>query len=221
MARRTLNYDVFLSYTFPLPDASQAATVRTALSAAGFLVFDPSQISPGGNLGDKVLKALAESAALVAVITGLAPSSPSTLTAIGAASAWGKHIYLIQGQPFTGPLPSYLNRYPVYPLDRIDDLINAIRIGLKPLTKEEQERLTQVYASINSSVDHLMADPVLVHELATEFNKRRNVQRSGERLIRELLQLRKQGRLSRIAAMSSSSSSSSRSTSSSSSSSSD
>ncbi len=196
MKKRYENYDVFLSYS--LADRPTAETVRLSLIQAGLQVFDPGCVKPGLSLTEAVWHALAVSEALVAVIPADGDPTPNTATELGAAMAWSKPIYLLRQENGRSRTPSFLSSYGVYPVSRVDDVASAIKRGQKPLSSDELEVLKKVYLNMQTPTDQFLRDPALVDRLAQEFRARARSQIAGERLLHEMLRLRKQGRWPRL-----------------------
>lgn len=196
MSTKTTTNDVFLSYS--MADAEAARTVTASFVAAGIQVFDLAELRPGENLQQVVMKAIAEASALVAVLKPSSSSNPSIAVEIGAAWAWNKPVFVISTDEQDLRPPSFLGDARVYPPSRVDDVIRAIRRSLQPLSDEDRHVLRAVYASLNLSTDNLVQQPTAVDALATSFNRRRHKHVSGERLVQELIRMRKQGRLPRL-----------------------
>ncbi|MEW6252245.1 MAG: toll/interleukin-1 receptor domain-containing protein [Planctomycetota bacterium] len=189
-------HDVFLSYS--IADARFARSVANSLRAAGILVFDPVALRAGGNLQQAVMRAIAESAAVVAVLSNRA-SAPSIGVEIGAAWAWRKPIFIIREDENDLRSPWALPDLRVYSASAIDDLAHAIRQGMQPLLSEqEQESLVAAYSTLNVPTDQLLSRPAAIDELAAAFSRRGGRQIAGERLVQELIRLRKQGALPRL-----------------------
>jgi hypothetical protein len=104
---------------------------------------------------------------------------------------------LING-PSSTKLPPALNAYPAFPLGRLDEVIRAVRTGFDPLTDSERNVLADVYRGLNTPADQLSQSPRALRELTGAFNKQTNKQFSEERLMWELLRMRKSGKLPRL-----------------------
>lgn len=117
---------------------------------------------------------------------------------MGAAMAWHKPIFVVHTMTGNVRLPSYLEDFPAYPISRIDDVVQSIKRGLKPLSENEQSVLTSVYAELGIPTDRLLREPAAIEKFAQAFNKLCGTNLSGERLLQELVRLRKDGRLPRL-----------------------
>ena len=114
---------------------------------------------------------------------------------IGAARAWNKPIFAVITDPSSTRLPRALSGIDLYPPARIDDVITAIKLSGEQLSDEDRLRLSKVFADIGVSVDQLALDPRHLQELVKQFKKHTGKRVPGERLLSELLRMRKQGRL--------------------------
>jgi len=190
-------YDVFLSY--PMTEAALADQVARALQQAGLDVFhDRFEIEAGENYRDALWRAVAESAALIAIVPSEGPLASFVVFEIGAFKAWRKPIYVIQAAEGSIKLPSYLADCPVYPVSRVNDVVESIKRGLSSLTEDDRALLLGLYGRLGRPPDQLLADPAAIDALAREFYAKCGKMVPGERLVRELLTLRKQGNLPRL-----------------------
>lgn len=198
MSVQTTIYDVFLSYS--LTEADEARLIQRALTEAGFDVFNPAEAGPEGGEAatDALWQALAESAALVVLLHPQREPSAAVLVELGAAMAWDKPVYVVQIGPGTAKPPTYLASYPLYPLSRIDDVAGAVKRSLRTLDDEDRAVLCDVYLDLGVPTDQLLRNPSSLDRLADEFNRRANENLPGERLVQELIRLRKTGGLPRL-----------------------
>ncbi len=195
MSTQTWQYDVFVSYS--LTEGQTADLVERALTEAGLGVVSHANVPPGADWREFLRKALAESDALVAIIDPQR-TLPSVIgVEVGAALAWHKPVYVIHTTTGNVKLPSYLGNSPVYSVSRIDDAVQSIKRGLKPLSEEEQSVLASVYVELGIPLDKLLGEPASVEQLARDFSHRCRRDVSGERLVQELARLRKRGSLPR------------------------
>jgi len=195
MSTQATTYDVFLSY--PITESRLAQQIACALQKVGLDVFRQDSVQSGEDVQDIVWRAVAESAALIAILPSESPLAPSMAFEVGAFKAWNKPIYVIRAARESIKVPSYLAGYPVYPVSRIDDVIDSIRRGVEPLSEEERDALIAVYSELRLPVDQLLHQPVLIEQLADEFAARCGKRTSGEHLVQELLRLRKRNGLHR------------------------
>lgn len=197
MSTQTLTtYDVFLSY--PMTESGLADQVARSLNQAGLDVFWDREIGIGESLQDTIWRALAESAALIAIVPSEGTLASNIAVEVGAFKAWCKPIYIIQAARGQIRPPTYLADCPIYPLSRVDDVVASIKRGLASLTEDDCGILATIYGDYNIPVDKLLTNPAAIEKLADEFNTRCGKRVTGERLVQELLRLRKAGRLPRI-----------------------
>ena len=138
-------YDVFLSY--PMTEAALADQVARALQQAGLDVFyDRFEIEAGEDYRDALWRAVAESAALIAIVPSEGPLASFIVFEIGAFKAWHKPIYVIQAAEGNIKLPNYLADCPVYPLSRVTDVVESIKRGLASLTEDDRVVLEDIYS---------------------------------------------------------------------------
>jgi hypothetical protein len=189
-------YDVFLSY--PRAEAALAGSVARALEQAGLDVFWQDRLVAGENWRDAIWQALAESSAMIAIVPSEGLLSSSVAVEVGAFNAWRRPVYVIQASRGGVKLPIYLASFPVYPLSRVDDVVESIKRGLEPLSEKDRKTLALLYGELGIPVDQIVTNPPLIDRLAHEFEAGSGKKIAGERLVRELLQLRKSGDLPRL-----------------------
>ena len=199
MTRKSQTYDVFISCASV--DTEIAGTVAGHLSRQGFAVFVPflmTSTSPSGHQSpvDALWEALAESEALVAIFSGEASSTAQGLE-IGAAIAWHKPIYIVSATS-SPKVPRMIDQYSIYPLSRLDDVVGAIRAGLAPLTDDELNTLVWAYRQVGVPSDQLNRNPDALERLRHLFSKEAGRECSAERLLREIMRLRKSSRWTRL-----------------------
>ena len=190
---RISEFDVFLSYA--AADRDTAELVADSLHNAGLDVFNPRSVATADDLSDIFWKALAESAALVVVVSPERAPASSIGVEIGAAAAWHKPIFIVHTSTGSIQFPSYLMQYKTYPLSRIDDVALEIRRGLEVLSDDEKRKLIQAYSELGIPADRLLGEPSSIEKLARAFRSSALREVPGERLMRELINLRKRGLL--------------------------
>ena len=197
MSVQTTIYDVFLSYS--LAEAEHAELVERTLMHAGLDVFNPAKLEPGSQIRDILWRALAESAALVLIVDPVRAPGSNVGVELGAAMAWHKPIYVVHANGgSTVKLPSYLREFPVYPMSRVEDIALSVKRGLTALSEEERALLASVYIDLGIPLDKLLVEPTHVDALGQAFNRRCPRHVTGERLVQELVRLRKGGQLARL-----------------------
>lgn len=189
-------FDVFISHASA--DRQLAAKVAESFESDGLETFYSASIPPGADIEDSIWQALAESRALLVIVSPDLPTHAMGMIELGGAIAWSKPVYLIINGPPSYKLPPVLSSYPAYPLSRLEDVIRAIREGIQPLTNDESELLIRLYKHLGIPSDQLSQTPHALRELAKEFNEQIGRQYSGERLLSELIRMRKRGELPRM-----------------------
>lgn len=192
---KTPEFDVYVAYS--AADASFARTLMDALRAGGLEIFDPGNLPAGENLRDVVVAAMAECRAVIAVVTPESAGSPSIAVELGAALAWMKPIFVLTSDAAASSQFAELAGFRVYDPSRVDDVIFEIKQSSAPLSDADRNTLIKLYATMGVPTDRLVSQPASVVELAEAFRRQRRKNISGERLVQELIRLRKQGRLSR------------------------
>ena len=191
--------DVFLSHS--ALDSRIAREIAASLKAAGLETFRADAMEPVRDSSQAIWEALAESRALIVIVSADAPIPPMGMVEIGAAAAWNKPIFLVVNGPPSTKLPPGLSSYPAYPLAHLEEVIRAIRSSFEPLTEEQRAVLLRVYQKMETSADQLGQSPKALRELTRQVNKFTHKQFSGERLLSEILRMRKKGQLPRLRAV--------------------
>jgi hypothetical protein len=199
-ARRTP--DVFISHS--PRDAPLALEVANAFRTSGLVAFTEFELTAGENLSDALWEALAESRALLTIIS---PAGPTAWMSIetGAARAWQKPIYTVVTDPSATRPPATLGEGRLYTIGRIQDVIRDIKAQAAEFSDEDRAYLVDLYSRLNVPVDRLSVDPRRLETLVRGFQKGRGRAVTGERLLSELLRLRKRGQLHKLRPSSSSS----------------
>ncbi len=190
--------DVLVSHA--AGDASLAKNVADALRANGLeAVTDAELLDKGTDASDALWEALSESRALVTILPPTGPT-PSMTLELGAARAWNKPVFGIVTDPSAAHVPEWLRGVPVYPSGRIDDIIRAIKQSGKELSDDDRSLLADLYRASGIPVDQFALDPTQLDKFVQRFQTATGRSVSGERLLSELLRMRKQGKLPRVPA---------------------
>jgi hypothetical protein len=192
MADANKTCDVFIAHA--AEDAALAGDIANACRASGLEAITAAEILPAENVSDALWDALAESRALLAVLSRSGPT-PSMAIELGAARAWNKPIFGVVADPTLTDLPPGLSGIHLYTSGRVEDVIRAIKRSSEELTEEDRSLLAQRYTEMGASVDQLALEPRLLQELVKRFTAGTGKAVPGERLLSELLRMRKQGRL--------------------------
>jgi hypothetical protein len=188
--------DVFISHA--ISDREIASDVAHALDSAGLTSFHIGLVEAGNDLSKEIWEALSESRALIAIISPETANYSMGMIEIGAAAAWNKPVFLLINGPSSTRIPAALQNYSIYPLNRLDEVVHAIKSGFEPLSQSERDSLADIYSQLNLPTDQLSQSPSALRDLTVEFNARSGKQFSGERILSELLRLRKKGKLPRL-----------------------
>lgn len=198
MRKKSKTYDVFISYSFQ--DIEVAHRIRDWMEAEGLVPFLASSEDLSSNkqsIYDVMREALVESEALV-VATSFGKPSLGMGIEFGAASAWGIPIYVVFDGPKPPELSGMIRGFPVYPLQRIDEVVAAIHKELQALSDEELAILAALYCEYDVPVNRMSIEPGILGRLTQRFNRRTGRNLSGERLLRVMMRLRKSGKWPRL-----------------------
>src|SRR5690606_28462461 len=88
--------------------------------------------------------------------------------------------------------------YPTYPRNQIDEILGQILRNLKPLSDDDRTVLAETYRDMNIPTDLLGQSPRVLRQLVEGFTAKTQKQLSGDRLLSELLRMRKRGVLPRL-----------------------
>jgi hypothetical protein len=193
MAKRNRLCDVFIANS--PSDAALATEIADACRASGLEAITNVELPPGLDTSDALWEALAESRALIVVLPHSGPTD-SMWIEIGAVRAWNKPIFGVLTDPSIHPPPA-LSDIIFYTPSRVDELVGAVKSLNRGLSEADSSTLTEVYEEIGASVDQLILDPGLRQRLVRRFTTRARKAVTEERLLSELLRMRKQGRLKR------------------------
>jgi hypothetical protein len=184
---------IYLS--FSARDEAAVAKVRHALLDGGCVVVTASDAEAHSSWFSHFKLAMEETDAMVLIASPEMVASPNTAFEYGAAMAWGKPVYTIGAMKL---LPEYLRQTRVVSLARLDELVRELKHEAEPLTESERRILTEVYVDLGVPTDKLFMEPEASAQLVDEFNRRSRSNAGLNRLIRELLRLRKVGALPKL-----------------------
>jgi hypothetical protein len=185
---------VFLSYSSR--DHALADTLRRALASSGFDVLRAQETPSGAPIEDAIRDLMRASDVFVVVASPDQVNSSWTAFEVGAAMAWEKPIFVVTSEPRS--LPPYLARYRVVDASELPRLIGSVKRETAPLTEEERRILRTVYTGMGVPSDRLAFDPEAVSTLVDSFNRLSRSNSSPDRLVRELLRMRKAGTLPKL-----------------------
>ena len=190
--------DVFLAYA--KADAELTAGVVQSFEAAGISVFHLAGLGTNAEQADEVRRRLQECLAFVAILTPYLVRESALAIEIGAAWAGSMPIYLLLSELHQAEIPAYLRRYPAKPLGSgLDSVIEEIRKLTEPLSKQERDILFWAYGEVGLPVDRLIANQADSGRMAELFAEKTDRTLQPGRLVRELLRIRKFGKLPTLA----------------------
>jgi len=95
-------------------------------------------------------------------------------------------------------IPKYLRGYRVASISKLPQIVREIKKVQQAFPDGDREALVEVYCDLGVATDKLLGQPLLVRELADDFNQQTKSAIGGERLVQELIRLRKQGKLPKL-----------------------
>ena len=193
MAKRSGLCDVFIANS--PSDAALARQIADACRASGLEATTNEELPPGADTSDALWEALAESRALIVILASSGPTA-SMLVEIGAVRAWNKPIFGMLTEPSVRPSPG-LSEIRFFVPARMDELVSAVKAADGNVSEADSLILAEVYEEIAASVDQLILDPKLRQRLVGRFTALTKKPITEERLLSELLRMRKQGKLKR------------------------
>jgi hypothetical protein len=192
MVRNSTTYDVFISHS--IGDRDLAREIASVCIANGLQPFTNAEVPAGMRVSDVLWEALSESKAVIAILSR-SKLSPSMAIELGGAQAWNKPIFGVLTDPTLKPELASLGDIHLYASTRIDDVIKAIKASGEDFSEKERNTLASIYSDTNVSVDQLALDPRHLQTIVKRFVRATGKIVTGERLLSELLRMRKQGRL--------------------------
>ncbi|MBA3315953.1 MAG: toll/interleukin-1 receptor domain-containing protein [Planctomycetota bacterium] len=192
-------FDVFLSHRSQ--DAGLAAFVADELREQGLDVFHSGVIAVATEaVVDDLRSALAESIAVVILVTPDYAKSPNLAFLTGAAMAWEKPVYILYDGLDLSELPDFLGQYRVAPITAVGEIGRQIKEEYLPFSAEQEDALREAYAELGIPADQLVMRVSARAQLVRIFAEKTQLDVGAERLLRELLNKRKRGQLPRLQA---------------------
>jgi hypothetical protein len=134
----------------------------------------------------------------VILVTPSAVESHHLAFEAGMAMAWNKPIYVLYDGVGDDDIPEFLRQFQVLPVTKVDEVAKTIERSKSKFSAEDMEVLVATYIQNSVPVDALLLQPTSLSQLTDEFNSMTGQQIGGERVARELMRLRKSGKLPRI-----------------------
>ncbi|MBI4718203.1 MAG: toll/interleukin-1 receptor domain-containing protein [Planctomycetes bacterium] len=188
-AAATDHYDVFLSYA--AADAPVAEVVERKLAETGLRVFSAHNLSVGSSWADAIRDALAESSAVVLLVTPTSLKSANLAVELGAAMAWKKQIFPLLQDVTVDQLPVYLRHYQAAPVSQVQAVADAVLAERSRLTPTDHQVLEELYEHSGIPADELAHKPTELAVLTRRFNRARKADLGPEQVLREFLRLHK------------------------------
>lgn len=190
--------DVFLAASHH--DAGVAEVVRRSFEEAGLAVFSSATKELGSGFWGAVREEIAAARVFVALLTPSFVKSSQLPLELGGAWARELPIYLLLESLSSKEVPSYLKRYAVKaaPITKLAEVVASVARRAKPLSAAQREQLAGLYADLGVSSDQLAQQPDALEMLARKFNDAAASRMSAERVLQEVVRLRKQGKLPRL-----------------------
>ncbi|QDT39580.1 toll/interleukin-1 receptor domain-containing protein [Stratiformator vulcanicus] len=186
-------FDVFLSHSSA--DSSLADLVAHELDQGGLGVFQHDVPQPGEDLSAEIRDSLAECSAVVFLLTPSFRESPNLAYEAGAAMAWNKPIFSLYSGVEPQSIPRFLREYRMVPISQLNSFPEMIRPTIEPFSDEDRSTLRDVYSEVGIPTDQLVRRPSLSGEISARFREKAGIVRGAERLVQELIKMRKRGDL--------------------------
>jgi hypothetical protein len=196
IAQATPPFDVFLS--FSTTDTAVAEVVEGKFREAGLRVFNSRSLEAGSAWPEAIRDAIAECFAAVVLVTRSSLKSAWFMLEVGAAMGWEKPLFPLLHDLSADELPVFLRSYQAVPIVRVHEVVEAVRRISRPLTASERTALVRAYESTGLPADRLVDTPSALTKATRAFNRATDAGYSPERVLQELLRLRKQNGLHRV-----------------------
>lgn len=201
---KTSVFDVFLSSS--ALDRGLAGFVIEAFAEHGIHVFHVDDLRPGVSIEKRIREVLVECSSVVILVTPSSIGSQNLAFETGMAMAWSKPVFVLYDGVSSHEIPAFLKRFRIFPVSQVGKVATVIRESQHALEAEELDVLGRIYAEYAIPLDRLLLQPSDLAQMVREFAVRTGRDVGGERIARELMRLRKSGRLPRIKPIASSAS---------------
>ena len=169
------------------------------LRREGISIFNVSEISLcGQELKTEVWEALAGSRVLVALLKRSETLSPSMAVEIGGAIAWEKPVFILIRGGTTYRQPFLLSEYRIFSMTEVNRVVKEIKMLKRESEKIDVNALKKAYVEVGVPTDMLLHSIVLRRRLIQKLRHKYGIMLDFEVVMRELLRIRKQGKLPRI-----------------------
>lgn len=145
-----------------------------------------------------IREALAECSAFVMILTRSTLESSNSAFEIGAAMAWNKPIFVLYDGLPKKEIPEYLKDFTVVQFTKLPQVVQEIANLQQQFSDDDRESLVQVYQNLGVPTDQLLIKPLALRDLSKKYDEVTHSTCAAERLVQELIRLRKQGKLPKI-----------------------
>lgn len=187
--------DVFVSHG--RHDTGLAELLNRALTEQGLSTWLVSSLETGDQWENAIRNTMAECHAVVVLLTPAMLESPWLAVEVGAAIAWDKPIYVLYDGVMLTQIPAFLSQFQALPVSRMSEVVSEISKSRQPLSEKDRASLVRAYQETGLSADQILLQPRAVSDLSSRYRKLSRTAIPGERLVKELLRMRKQGELPR------------------------
>jgi hypothetical protein len=193
------SFDVFLAHD-PLDNALARAVIDRLggerLSVFSLYLTEPTPLEP---LAASVRRELRDSFSFVVLLTPTFLKSDYLPFQLGAAAAAGSPVFVLASGVVRDSLPEYLRQHPFGDLwNGLPAIAEQIRRQSRPLGEAEYASLVAAYRHVGLPVDQLLTDPTARDAVVDRFREENGRRIPQGKLVRELMRLRKSGKLPRL-----------------------
>ena len=198
MTRTVRLFDVYLTATEL--DRAACELVRRGLEELGLNVFvaNATKLPSGRKLEGGLREALMQSRVFAGVLSRSALGSDGFAFELGAAWGMAKPVYLITHEIDQAKIPTHYRKYHIEPISRHAEIARDIRHAAAPPSDEQIQTLISAYADLSIPADRLLDDPHSLDQLTERYNEAGSSQYSPDRVLLEIIRLRKAGKLSKL-----------------------
>ena len=144
---------------------------------------------------DMVWRSLDEADAVIILLTEAGLKSPWITFEAGAAAGRQKSVYVVRFGVLERKIPKYLRRYRQFRWREVEKLAKSIQNASRPLSLADRRQLMERYAQLGVPSDRLLREPSVLDSLTEAFNRATGKALAPERVLQELIKLRKRAML--------------------------
>jgi len=196
MVKKSDIYDVFLFHS--AVDEGLSTLVCRQMEAGGLRVFTPGSMTAGKRISDKLRQEIVACTAVVVIATPASTQSSFLGYEVGMAAAWNKPVIVLFDGLNADDLPSFLQEYQLFAVKQIDQAIEWVRRAGDAFSDQQRIELATAYRDFGVPTDVMVFDPAAMHEFVRSFNNRSGTAFDSQKIIRELMRLRKTGQLPKV-----------------------